>query len=284
MAIVVAGAALALGACGGYSPAGPTPGNGGGGTGGGGSTPPPNNLPVIDSITVQGIRSNEPANYADAGESVPVSAKVHDDETALDQLIYAWTATAGTFAGTGANVTWTAPPTALSPADVTISLTVTEKYGTGLAFEHSVAGTASLSLHDAVAEVGGMARQFLLDFSDSNIRDVPFIMRNFQPGCYGTEAETEQVSDNRQRFFITKFTVGQPNVMVNFGSVGPYGNQRGDAFAGVDVHWESNILAGGTDSVSGVDWVAAFYFSDQKRWRLCDSRFDGHKGFAGFIR
>src|SRR5262245_47581841 len=71
--------------------------------------PPANNLPVIDSITFQGTRLKEPADFADVAETVPVVAKVHDDETAADQLEYQWTATAGTFSGSGANVTWTAP-------------------------------------------------------------------------------------------------------------------------------------------------------------------------------
>jgi hypothetical protein len=218
---------------------------------------------------------------------VAVSAKVRDDETPADQLLYTWTAPVGTFSGTGAAVIWSAPAGVPEPIAVTITLTVTEKYGNPggpLVFEQSVTATADLSLHDSIREVGGMARQFLLDFSDSTIRDVPFIMRNFQPGCYGTDAETAQVADNRKRFFITKFSVGQPNVILNYGGIGPFRLQKGDAFAAVDVHWESNVLAGGTESVSGVDWVAAFYYPDQKRWRLCDSQFDGHKGFFGFVR
>jgi hypothetical protein len=278
-----------IAACG-SSPAGPSQNPGGGNTGGGNggsTTPPPNTLPVIESITIQGTRSKEPPNFADAAEAVPVSAKVHDDETAVERLGYAWTATTGTFTGSGANVTWVAPAAVDAPADVTITLTVTEEYGNPggpLSFTHTVTKTATLSLHDSIHEVGGMARQFLLDFSDSNIRDVGFIMRNFQPGCYGTQEETNEVADNRKKFVITKWSVGDPRVTVNFGSIGPFRGQKGDAYAALDVHWESAVLAGGTDSVSGVDWVAAFYFPDQKRWRLCDSQFDGHKGFARFIR
>src|SRR5215471_4087878 len=91
--------------------------------------PPANNLPVIDSVTFQGTRPKEPVDFADVGEAVPVVAKVHDDETPADQLDYQWSATAGTFSGTGASVTWTAPASAQTPADVTITLKVVEKYG-----------------------------------------------------------------------------------------------------------------------------------------------------------
>ena len=52
----------------------------------------------------------------------------------------------------------------------------------------------TLRLHDSVREVGDMARQFLLDFADSSIRDVAYVMRNFEPGCYGTQDETDQVT------------------------------------------------------------------------------------------
>src|SRR5690349_1842808 len=97
--------ALAIG-CGGKSPTTPTLS---GGINTGGQQPPPNNLPVIDGITVQGNRAKQPPSFADVGEAVPVSAKVHDDETAADQLQYQWSASEGTIGGSGISVTWTAP-------------------------------------------------------------------------------------------------------------------------------------------------------------------------------
>ena len=269
-------AALLIVACGGT----PTTPSAGGNNGGMNTQPPPNNPPVIDSISIQGTRSKEPANFADAGEAIAVTAKVHDDETPVDQLQYVWTAPVGTFSGSGATVTWTAPSAVAAPSDVVLTLEVIEKYGFPggpLQFEHDVSGTSTLSLHNSTTEVGDMARQFLLDFSDSTITDVAFVMRNFQPGCYGTQPETEQVTDNRAKYFITDWSVGVANVIEGFSSVGPVFGQHGDAFAGVPVHWHSRVLAGGPDeSNSGTDWVAAFYYPDQKRWRLCDSRYDGH--------
>jgi hypothetical protein len=241
--------------------------------------PPSNNLPVIQSITLQGSRPKEPPNFADVGETIVVTAKVQDDETPVDQLQYQWTASAGTFSGTGANVTWQAPASTAEPVKVTITLKVIEKYGYPggpQAYEHDVTSAATLSLHDSTTEIGTMSRQFLQDFSDSNI-DVSTVMRNFQPGCYGTKDETNQVAGNRKDYVILESFVGDARVILGFGTIGPYASQRGDAFAAVPVRWRSRRLKDNViEDVSGTDWVAAFYYPDQDRWRLCDSEFQGH--------
>lgn len=253
--------------------------------------PPSNSLPVIDSITVQGTRAKEPADFADLGESVAVTARVHDDETPVDQLQFQWSATAGTVTGSGAQVTWRAPDTAVTPGTVTLTLKLIEKFGYPggpLSYEQASTRTAEATLHDSAREVGGMARQFLLEFSDSSIRDVAFIMRNFIPGCYGTQDETNQVADNRRDYRITNYTVGQASVSVNFGGVCPYGGKRGDACAAVPVFWDSLFTRDNSraPAVAGTDWVAAFYAPAERKWGLCDSSFDGHlaSSMRTFIR
>jgi hypothetical protein len=269
-----------LAACGSTPPT--APGNNTGGNGGSQQTPPPNNPPVITSIALQGARASEPANFSDLSEAITVTASVRDDETPLDQLQFVWSATVGTFSGSGASVTWTAPAQASTPADVTISLKVVEKFGFPggpLAFENDTSGSATLSLHDSVKEVGDMARQFLLDFSDSNIRDASFIMRNFDPVCQGTVDETQQVTANRQKFKIFRSTIGQATVHIPFGDsfcAVPGRTQRGDACSAVPSHWESTHLADGhTQIADGTDWIAAFYRPALKVWKLCDSQFTG---------
>lgn len=250
--------------------------------GGGNPRPPANNPPVINSFSVQGTRAAEPANFADLGETVNVSANVRDDETAIAQLQFVWTASAGTFAGNGAAVTWTAPAQGATPVDVTISLKVVERFGNPggpLSFENDTSGSTTLSLHDSAKEVGDMARQFLLEFSDSNLRDVSQIMRNFDPACEGTRAETDQVAANRRRFTIFRSTIGQPVVRVPLGNSPcpvPDRIQRGDACSGTPVHWESTQLSNGHIQIAdGTDWIAAFYRPALKTWRLCDSQFTG---------
>jgi hypothetical protein len=275
LAFATAGALLAL-TCGGPAPSPPptptpTP------------TPPANSPPVIDGFTVQGTRSpKEPANFADLGEAVPVAAKVHDDDTPAEQLEYQWSATAGTFSGTGTSVTWTAPSTAPTiPTDVTITVKVIDHYGfPGQApqFTQSVTGTTTLSLHDSANEVGTMARQFLLDFSDSTITDVPYIMRNFDMTCRDAQSEFDDVSNNRKQRRIVKYEIGPARVTVPFGNaacpITGGRSQRGDACSATHAHWESTEFANGHYVISdGDDWINAFYHADVKAWKLCDSEF-----------
>jgi len=284
--LLVAGAgALIMAACG-SAPSSPSPPTGGGG---GVVTPPPaNNPPTIASIAVQGTRAKEPANFADVNEAVTVTAFVADDETPVAQLQFNWTAPVGTFSGSGPIVTWQAPASASTPMDVEIALQVVERYGTAPnTFEHKVSGSATLSLHNSPKELGDMSRQFLLDFSDSNIRDIASILRNFQPGCYGTADETAQVTENRRRYKITDSSVGDATTTVNFGGLCPYGPKKGDACTAVPVFWQSMDLdhGGTTERVRGTDWLASLYVPAQKRWWLCDSSFDGQKAFGStFIR
>lgn len=297
LAAVVASA----GSCGGPN-IGPTPPSGGGtganGGGGGNPNPPPNSPPVIETIIVQGSRPRQPANFADLGESIAVSAKVRDAETPVDQLVYAWTATAGMFSGSGANVTWQAPATApvalqgLMPAAVTITLTVTEKFGHPggpLSFEQSVWNTVSVALHDSVKEVGDMSRQFLLDFSDTNIRDADYILRNFgtpaicpEPGELA--AEREDVIRHFTFYRMQNFNIGAPVVTVNFGGLCPVPNgaRKGDACARVPVFWDSiDIRNNSRTPTAGTNIVAAAYSRKDSRWFLCASNYEGRNLLTG---
>ncbi len=278
------GGALCLAACGSSTqPTQPSGGgNNGGNSGGGSQTPPSNALPVIDSFTVQGTRvAKEPANFADLGEAITVSAAVHDDDTPAAQLEYQWSASLGTFSGSGASVTWTAPSSGSTPMDVTITLKVVDHFGFAgqtPAFTQSVTGTTMLSLHDSVTEVGTMARQFLLDFSDSSV-PVDQVMRNFDMSCQLAQDERDQVVFNRASFHIEKWTIGPPTVTVPFGnSICPVPGrfQRGDACSAVPSHWESTIFANKHYQIAdGIDYVSAYYHADIKSWKLCDSEFPG---------
>lgn len=244
--------------------------------------PPSNALPVIESIRVQGSRSRQPANFADAGETIAITARVRDEETAVDQLTYTWTAPAGTFAGTGSSVTWTAPQVVDSAADVTITLKVTEKFGfPGVppAYEQSQTAEASLSLHDSAKEVGAMARQFLLDFSDSSLRDVGYVMRNFAkarcPQPNEIDSESDDVARNRRERRITDYSVGAPSTSINFGGFCPFRNKRGDACTVVPVFWaDIDLATNKPGSTRGNGIIAAAYSPEDKRWWLCASDYE----------
>jgi hypothetical protein len=290
-AAAVVAAALVVAACGG-SPSAPTPPSG---NGGGVVAPPANNPPSIQSIVVQGTRAKEPASFADVGEVVPVSATVKDDETPVGQLQYNWSATAGTFSGTGASVTWQAPATATAPVAVTLTLEVVERYGTAPnTFEHRVSATSKVSLHDSIKEVGDMARQFLLDFSDSSIRNVDYIMRNFGsantcPDVREVNNERADVSADRDKYQIVNSRIGAARVTVNFGGTCPYRSKKGDACAVVPSYWQSRDLStNAVGAVEGDDIVASSYSPTDSRWWLCASDYDGRsvsgarlRGFRG---
>jgi hypothetical protein len=243
---------------------------------------PPNTLSVIDSLTASGRRSKEPANFADLAETMDLVARVHDDETPVEELEFQWSAPVGTFDGSGPRVTWRAPANGDTPLPVSITLKVVEKYGYPggpKIYQQDVSASVTVSLHDSRAELDDMSRQFLVDFSDSTIRDIGYIMRNFQPGCYGTAEETAQVTENRRRYRIIESRIGVASTNVNFGGLCPYGPRKGDACTAVPVFWRS--LDGDNhnteERVAGTDWLASVYNSDKQRWFLCDSSFDGHR-------
>jgi hypothetical protein len=259
-----------------------------------------NTPPVIGLMSARGTRPNQPAQFADLDEQIGVTAVVTDAETAGAQLTYEWSSNAGgTFIGSGASVDWRAPLSPPSiPIGVSLTLTVIERYATvdssGLPVtqENRVSKSMTVSVHDSKKEVGDMARQFLLDFSDSNIVDVGFILRNFTddvPACEaGKNSEASDVTNNRRNFRITSSSVGAAGVSVNFRGTCPFRSLPGDACAQVPVDWRStNLNTGGSEHVRGTDQVTAVYLPAQDRWRLCSSDFDGVQlpnGIHRFIR
>lgn len=240
----------------------------------GGFTYEAGQAPSISTITATGTKTNEPANFADLGEEIAVSATVQDPDTPADQLRFEWTADAGTFTGTGAAVQWRAPAAATTPGQVTLNLAVTDGVS-------RVTGAVTVVLHDSVKEVGDLARQFLLDFSDSN-SPPNYVLRNFSTGprCLAErDSEQSDVEKNRRYYRILSSSIG--SATVNFGFAGrpcSYSPVAGDACAAVPSVWTSLCLetnaectAGTTGRTSGVDFVTAVY--EDSQWRLCASYF-----------
>ena len=242
--------------------------------------PPPvnNSAPSISSITLQGTKQNEPPNYSDVGETVAVSAAVTDAESNVDSLQYNWTATLGTFTGTGARVSWVAPATATTPVTVTITLEVVERFGTNQ--ENRVSKTATLALHDNSKEVGDMASRFLAEFSkpqtNKNWQD---IMRDFKasacPDPREIDNERNDVVNHYTNFFMNDYRIDPPRVTTNFGGTCPRANAKGDACAAVGVRWNStNTTTKVTATTVGIDHVSAAFSTADNRWWLCSSYFE----------
>jgi len=251
---------------------------------------PPNVAPAISSITARGSRPGQPENFADLDETINVTATVTDPETAADQLEYHWTATLGTFSGTGATVTWKAPASAPeTPTQVTITLRVVERYGTGGIFQQEVTGTRALALHDSVREIGGMAVRFLEEFSkpetNTDWRDV---MRDFSteqcPEREHVDDEQGDVENHIANFKMHAYTIGAPTVWFNFGLGCVFIVNRfrpGDACVSVPTNWDSTDKRNGVQfNTIGIDYLSAAYSRSESRWWLCSSDFD-HTGELG---
>ena len=240
--------------------------------------PPPvnNTAPAISSITVQGTRTRQPANFADVGETIPVVATVTDAESNVDTLQYNWTATLGTFSGTGRSVSWMAPATIAQPVTVTITLEVVERFGTNQ--ENKVSRTATVALHDSVKEVGDMSVRFLTEFSkpQSN-KDVNDIMRDFKasacPDPGEIEGERGDVIRHYSNFFMNSYEIGSPQVSIGFGG-SCFEGVRGDACVSVAVRWDStNVSEGRRATTAGTDHITSTFSTADNRWWLCSSRF-----------
>ena len=237
-----------------------------------------NEPPVIQTITARGTRPNEPENFADLSEEITVTGTATDKESTADRLVYEWSGTDGTFSGTGPSVKWRAPASGATPFVASLKLTVVDRFqttdGSGLpiTFEHRVEKTFTVKVHDSVKEVGGMATLFLENFSKSTVPPAT-VMQDFLVGCYGTDAEMEDVIDNRDEYTITSSSVGPPSVTVNFGGTCAFRTRSGDACSNSAVQWSSiEKETGKTSSVKGTDQVAAVYRN--ARWWLCDSQFN----------
>ncbi len=239
----------------------------------------PNESPVVSSLKAQGSREDEPAQFADLGEEISVTATVTDEESSPDSLTYEWSADLGTFTGTGRAVKWRAPTTGATPAKATLTLVVVEKYqttndsGLPVTAENRVTKNVTVSVHDSVKEVGDMATEFLTNFSKSAV-SVATVMKDFTPSCSGTEEERHDVEDNRADYVITSYSVGAPTVRIDFDGRCSYRNRSGDACSDSHVEWTSKSKDDDSTGVAkGVDHIAAVYSSN--RWWLCSSDFEG---------
>jgi hypothetical protein len=257
----------------------------------GGFTYVANAPPAISSIVVRGSKPREPAQFADLDEAVSVAASVTDAETPVSQLTFAWSADAGSFTGTGATVTWTAPHgfSTPGPGTVTLTLTVTERFqttnssGVIVSGENLTKGTTTVHLHNSQKEVADLAVDFLTAFSQQ--MDPLFVVRNFTTSCPGRSDELSDVQHNQVDFTITSWKVGTPDTRILFTGTCPFPGRivQGDACAYVPAEWHSLVKSatyhpelkpyiGKTMNVNGTDLVSAVLENDQ--WKLCGSNWD----------
>ncbi len=232
--------------------------------------------PQILSVVAKGSRANEPERFADLDEEISVTVTAQDPDTPAANLKYGWAAPAGTFTGTGASVKWKAPSPGAFTTPGTVTLTVSVSDG-----DSSATGTVVIRVHNSVKEVGDMARQFLVDFSEQKLAPEQ-IVRNFSDECSGKSAELSDVRDHQLDYRMERWRVDPPVVSVTFGGFCPF-PEFGDACAEVRVDWLVTCIysyrtngsyacdVGHVYHSTGVDQVNAIYSRD--RWSLCSSRF-----------
>lgn len=247
--------------------------------------------PVISPIQTTGPRPYQPSAFADIGDAINVAATVSDAETPLSQLTYTWTATAGTFTGSGATVTWTAPAALSAPTTVVLTLAVGETFTEGgVVFHQTSTGSATIYAHDSQKEILDMGEDFLDLFS---LQQVPpaAVLHNFSKTCDGGRGYDGEYNDtvHNQATFKTLYysTRRLPPVEFNFGGYCSFGTRnplRADACSYFLAHWDSqhidstDPLVGQVDHVDGTDQVTAVLESDfggGLSWKLCHSSFEG---------
>ena len=178
------------------------------------------------------VRGSRPGSRI-SRETVDVTATVRDPETSVDELTYQWTASAGTFTGTGRSVTWTAPDAATTPAKVALTLKVIEAYGhpgQPKNFSQEVSayrrrGTARFTKRSPT-NVRTVPARLL----DTNIKDWRYIMRNFNaaacPNPDTVEEEKLDVIRHYSEFHMINSRVSDGKVSVSFGSFCPFRGRR----------------------------------------------------------
>lgn len=228
-----------------------------------------NTPPTIKSITAQGTRTRQPANFADYGETIRITAVVEDAQTPVAQLKYDWSdRCGGTFTGSGAQVNWTAPISLGLPQNCAFELIVSD--GPRLA-----TNTFVVRLHNSALEVAALARQFLDDFANSTI-PAETAVRNFSDSCPGKFDELKQVTNNRNLLVINFHTYGDAKVTVAFGATCGIGSKvkTGDACVLTPAEWHSTYKADGRIEVAkGTSIITGIY--RDSRWWLCDSLYQG---------
>ena len=236
-----------------------------------------NAAPVIQGLIAKGAVPNAPPNYSDAGEPMTVTATVTDPETPPEQLTYQWSATVGSFSGTGPTVTWlagTAGGSSGTRAELTV--TVIEKYGPSNSRENRATSNLTVVVHDSKKESGNLCLLFLTEFSNSSIKDPNYIVRNFSSSLCpdGKAEELEDVTENRATRVITSYSLGSPEVVLDFG--GTCGLPRGDACVRIPCEWRSTVIATGKpEHVRGDCNLSTVYEQATDSWKLCWSTFSG---------
>jgi hypothetical protein len=234
-----------------------------------------NAAPVIQSING--------ATRAEAGSETEISATVQDQESLPSSLTYEWTATGGSFAGTGATVRWTAPAVT-TPSAYDLTLTVIERYTVALAGggsetrENRSTARATIRVNDSTREVTALATTFVDDFLHSE-RTPEFCVRNFSDSCPGKREELSDIQQNRARFVNNPGASSMgPSSIVFYDSGSTTRRTPVPASQAVYAELTAACRFAAFDKTTGQNGIAVgtcllTNVYENFQWRLCDSRF-----------
>jgi hypothetical protein len=227
--------------------------------------------PAIKSVTVALSR-------AEVDQDVPVSAVVEDADMPVGQLSFGWSATAGTFSGTGPSVTWRLPKGAVAtPLDVVITLTVTERWVDALADGTTVPHTleaamtaAPIRAHDSVTELTNISVSFLVDkFGNSSVSPGACLV-DFSDTCAkGKADEMQDIKDNRATFVLL-------SAQATVRSISFDGTRTGATVVAECTFRDRKISNGDVGMAHGDCTLTAIY--ERGRWWLCTSNFNATAG------
>jgi IPT/TIG domain len=238
--------------------------------------------PLISSVTAQGTRLNEPANFADLDEEINVVAVVTNEEASPNQLSYEWSAGAGTFVGTGSSVKWRAPRTLpTTPISYPLTVTVTEQYqttddiGAVVTRENKASEKVTVRVHDSNKEVTAVAAEFMNDFSNSLI-SAESAVRNFSDSqICGKTQERNEIRDNRATYTITdRRLTFPPKVTFNFNGTCPFRARPGDACVQLSCGWTSMKKATGVSEIVNGTCLLTEIYDVSDKWQMCWSDFE----------
>jgi hypothetical protein len=231
-----------------------------------------NLAPAIEAIAVSSERT-------EVDNEITLTASVKDDETPVDQLKFEWKADAGTFSGEGASAKWRAPKDIKTPADYTITLTVTEAYGTpdssGARRQNvATANAPVIRVHDSPKELGDLSLQFLSNFAQSSI-PADVCVRDFTDSCRGKAEERFDIENNRVHFDVIDSSLTLRAVSV--GSSGLNANMTVACSFTSKIKFcdpgDKSCVVGDVGTARGDCLLTGKY--EEKRWWLCDSHFLG---------
>ena len=278
----IAVVAALLVACGGHSsgPSAPDTGSGGGT----GANPGTNTPPAIESITPSTTR-------VEVNAPITVTAVVTDAETPVSALTFKWTSDNGSFDGTGSTVTWQPAADAATPADYSLTLTVTESYtSSGQARTNTASKSISVHVNNSPKELADLSMRFLTNFANSSVSPETCVSE-FSGSCSGKAAELSDISDNRHDFLVLNSTLSPTGVDI--------ASSQTSATVHTFCSFTSRVIttqprSGGclaspgacafnsVQSVKGDCYTTNVYEAGQ--WRLCASHFTPQSGSSAFAR